>query len=767
MHRTVLNLKDGWLFALGMELPAREAFHPVHIPHDWAVTSPVSQDAPLNMAQGYFHRKEIGWYERTVCVAEKRADRRYFLDFGGVFECAEVLVNGIKAGGQRYGYTPFRLDVTNLTQTGENHILVRVDNTREPADRWYSGCGIYRPVQWIETDQTYLDEKSILVHSIIQNGQAVLHIQTGTSFPVKASLFAPDKGLTDEACGCGEITLRVIRPVFWSAESPCLYTLSLALENGDALSLRIGIRTVEISAEKGLTVNGIPVKLRGVCLHQDMGCRGIAATKEMWRDRLKKLKEMGCNALRLAHHMHSNEMLDLCDEMGFYVYEEAFDKWRSGLYGRYFAQDWQHDLEAMLLRDRNRPSVIIWGVGNEVENQGQQSMVDTLSMLTDFVHLKEPTRPVSYAMNPHFKRPGKKIDFSAVKDIQKLVDEVDNREIDKMEERLDCIAAIAEHVDVISCNYQEQWFEIIHRRIPGKPILSTEAYPFFVGNEASMQNYTECIPSFIPEKYPYVIGSYVWTGYDYLGESMGWPSKGWTGSLLRMDGTPRVSWYILKSRWTKEPMVYLSVLDNELGDEFTKAHWANPPFEGIWDFPKLHQGVLPYLIATNCERVEIHVGGRVLYPDLPKEKREGYITGFVPWVPGKIEVRGYMGKECVCSHALYTPGISDHLVFSARDPETVQPGEEMLLTASIVDFGGNLCIRDERRVSFRAEGNAVILATENSNLMETTPYSSASVPAWHGKASVVFRRTGKEGFQIIAEAEGLNPAVWYAESSSY
>ena len=760
MERIVSDLKDSWRFALGLEQPSREAFYPVHIPHDWVVARPVSQDAPLNMAQGYFHRKEIGWYERTVCIAEKKADRRYFLDFGGVFECAEVFLNGVLAGRQRYGYTPFRLEVTHLVQTGENHILVRVDNSQEPADRWYSGCGIYRNVQWIETDQTYLDEKNILVQASVQSNQAVLHIQTGLSLPVKASLFSPDGVLTDENSGCGEIILRVIKPVFWSAESPCLYTLFLALENGDNLSLRVGIRTMEISAEKGLIVNGTPVKLRGVCLHQDMGCRGIAATKEMWRDRLKKLKEMGCNALRLAHHMHSCEMLDLCDEMGFYVYEEAFDKWRSGLYGRYFDQDWQHDLEAMLLRDRNRPSVIIWGVGNEVENQGQQSMVDTLSMLTDFVHSKEPTRPVSYAMNPHFKRAGKKIDFSVVKDIQKLVDEVDDREIDEMKERLDCIAAIAERVDVISCNYQEQWFENIHRRIPGKPILSTEAYPFFIGDPASMQNYTECIPSFIPEKYPYVIGSYVWTGYDYLGESMGWPSKGWTGSLLRMDGTPRITWYILKSRWTKAPMVHLSILDNELGDEFTKAHWANPPYEDVWDFSKLHQGVLPYLIATNCERVEIHAGERVFYPALPEEKPNGYITGFVPWMPGKIEVKGYMGKACVCSHALFTPDTPSHLVYSVSEPRTVLPGEEMLLTACVVDAQGNPCIRDERRIAFQAEGNAEILATENSDLMEPTPYSSRCVPAWHGKASVVFRRTGKEGFRIIAEAEGLKKAVW-------
>ena len=759
MKRTESVLKDGWRFAVCTEHPAPDAFRPVRIPHDWAAEQPVSPDAPLHTAQGFFHRKQIGWYEREVFVSEKRADRRYFLDFGGVFECAEVFFNGAPAGSQRYGYTPFRLEVTHLVRAGENRICVRVDNTREPADRWYSGCGIYRPVRWIETDAVCLDQKDILATTSVRDGQALLQVETGISMPVKASLYAPDGRLADESSGVCEITLRDVHPVFWSAETPRLYTLSLSLENGDALSLRIGIRTVEISAEKGLIINGEPIRLRGVCLHQDMGCRGIAASKEMWRDRLQKLKDMGCNALRLAHHMHSSEMLDLCDEMGFYVYEEAFDKWHSGLYGRYFAKDWQHDLEAMLLRDRNRPSVIIWGVGNEVENQGQQSMADTLAMLTDFVRRKEPTRPVCYAMNPHFKRAGKKIDFSTVKDIQKLVDEADDREIDDMEERLDCIEAIARHVDVIGCNYQEQWFEAIHRRVPGKPILSTEAYPFFVGSPESMQNYTQCIPAFIPEKYPYVIGSCVWAGYDYLGESMGWPSKGWTGSLLRTDGTPRIAWYILKSRWTKEPMVHLSILDNALGDEYTKAHWAVPPFEDVWDFPRLHQGVLPYLIAANCERVEIHAGERVFYPSLPKDDQNGYITGFVPWLPGTITVRGFIGNACVCSHTLYTPDAPEQLVFSDPGKAAVLPGEEKLLTVSIADALGHACIREERRVAFRAEGCAEILATDNGNLMETTPYPSASVPAWHGRASAVFRRTGGGAFRIIAEAEGLKTAV--------
>ena len=158
-------------------------------------------------------------------------------------------------------------------------------------------------------------------------------------------------------------------------------------------------------------------------------------------------------------------------------------------------------------------------------------------------------------------------------------------------------------VDMICCNYQEQWFEAIHERVPDKVILSTEAYQYFVGHWGAMQNYGSEMPPFIPERYPYVIGSYIWAGFDYLGESMGWPSKGWTGSILRTDGSARCTYDILKSLWTKEPMLSLFLYDDMLDDEFAKPHWACPPYEPLWDFPQKHQGLLPYLVATNCERV--------------------------------------------------------------------------------------------------------------------------------------------------------------------
>ena len=297
---------------------------------------------------------------------------------------------------------------------------------------------------------------------------------------MQAELLDAEGRTVASGTGREEIALRVASPCLWTAETPYLYTLRLS-NASDEISLQIGLRESCLRPD-GLYINGRRTILKGMCLHQDFACRGVAVKAELWRARLRQLKKIGCNALRLAHHVFAEEFLDLCDEMGFYVYEEAFDKWHSGLYGRYFDEDWRHDLDAMVLRDRNRPSVLLWGVGNEVENQAHAGMIDTLKTLVARVRELDNTRPVTYAMNPHFKRPAK-VDLRAVKDIQAFVDEIDDREIYELNERLDCVSRIAACVDLIAGNYQEPWYDDIHACLPEKypPLYRASAFPRAAG----------------------------------------------------------------------------------------------------------------------------------------------------------------------------------------------------------------------------------------------------------------------------------------------
>lgn len=756
MPRQEMPLVEGWRFALGTREDA--AFAPVRMPHDWAIDAPIRREMPEGYAQGFRDRWGVGWYRRALPLPEIKAGHRYFLDFGGVYERSTVWVNGNEAGGQGYGYTPFRLDITRHLQAGDNRIEVKVDNTAHPADRWYSGCGIYRPVKLVVAEESHLDARNVVVRCRFDGQDALVSVETGVQGDVRAVLAG--EGAACEARGNGALTLQVPNARRWSAEEPNLYTLSLSLLDGareaDRIEMRIGLREIAFDAARGMLVNDRPVKLRGVCLHQDVGCRGTAAKPEIWRERLAQLKEMGCNAIRPSHHMFADDFLDLCDEMGFYVYEEAFDKWTGGLYGRYFDTSWQEDLGAMVRRDRNRACVCIWGVGNEVENQGQPGMLAILEKLVAHVKSLDATRPVSCAMNPHFK---KKMlaDMAAVKDIQAFVDEVDEAEITDEVERLERIAAIAARVDIIACNYQEQWYEAIHAKCPDKLILGTEVYQYFSGHPAQMKNMTETMPSLVPQRYDYVIGSMLWTGIDYLGESVVWPAKGWSGAPIRTNRERKPAFYVFQSQWTAEPMVHISMMDYSLLDEGVKAHWDVPMLADHWHFPQLRAAVVPYVIATNCDEVRLWCNGERLYLPGPSECANGLITGFLPWQPGEVRVEGCNGGVCVCNHVLKTPGPAVQLRF---DAETVyapaQPGYELLLTVRAVDEDGTPCFRESAMVRFCVEGAAERLAVDNGSLMHGEPYRADCMHMYHGAVSVQIALAGAPGrVRVTAYADGL------------
>lgn len=757
MPRTEKQILNNWEFALGE--PLEENYRKIFLPHDWAVSAPFNRNMDQGGAQGFRDRWGIGWYRRKLELQEKKSGYRYYLDFGGIFENSTVWVNGQEAGGRKYGYSQFRLDVTDFVRQGGNDILIRVDNTARPADRWYSGAGIYRTVKWIETEEKHLDEREIFVRTRVDGPDAAVLVDTGTEEPVRILLAIGDERIETVSHG-GRAVIPVKNAKLWSAAEPNLYTLTLELTDGDrtadSVSRKVGIREVCMIPGKGMFVNGTREILKGVCVHQEAGCLGTAVRKEIWRERLAVLKEMGCNAIRAAHHIFPEEFLDLCDEMGFYVYEECFDKWTGGLYGRYFRTEWKADAECMVKRDRSRPSVILWGVGNEVEHQAQDSMLDILRMLTEHVRSLDDTRPVTYAMNPHFKRKSN-VDASRVADIQKLVDEADDTEITDNSERIECIRKIADIVDIISCNYQEQWYSLIHERIPDKLILGTEVYQYFMGHEDQMQNFTEKNPSLVPQTMNYVIGSMIWTGYDYLGESMGYPAKGWSGALIRTNGVRKPGSYILESYWSKKPMVHFSVMDYSLADEGVKEHWDIPMYADHWQFPQFHKTVIPYMIASNCDEVALYVNRKRFYTAKPAECENRLIKGFLPYVSGEVKAVGYIEGREVCSHVTVTPGPAVKLSFEKPELRLrAQEGYELMLIVRAEDEAGNPYFRESAMVRFKTEGPAEVLAVDSGNLMSSEPYQEDFIHLYHGQAGVLIRLTGEAGrIAVNAYAEGM------------
>lgn len=773
--RNEIVLMQDWRFALTGsvdERPAADAWRTVDLPHDWVIGRPVSPDVPWGVCMAFRQWEGVGWYANTVTLTAEqlRPGRRHWLDFDGVQECATVYVNGRRVGYQGYGYTPFRLDVTDALREGVNEILVRADFTQAPTDRWYSGAGIVRTVRWIETPERFLDERLVTVrqHVDVQARRVTLTIDPGLVGPVEARLADAD-GLeiaaTARPGGDAALELTVGDANLWSAETPYLYTLTLSLpDSGDAVSMRIGLRDVTFDANEGMLVNGVRTVFKGVCLHQDIAPVGAAATPELWRARLERLKLMGCNGLRLAHHMFAREFLDLADAMGFYVYAEPFDKWRSGHYLRFFENDWKRDLDAMFLRDRNRPSVVMWGVGNEVEDQGKWPMVDTLRQLVAEAHRMDPTRPVGCAMNPHFQYD--EAEYGDREDMDTVFNEAPKTgEITDPAERVERVKRIADVTDIVVMNYAEQWYGRVREAVPGKPIFGSETYQWFMGHDEQLQNFTQSNPQLVPWRADrrWVIGGAIWSGYDYLGESMGWPSKGWSAAPLRTNGVRRFSYDLLRSYWTDEPMVSFAVLDYSLPDEMVKEHWDMPPYVRHWDFPQFRKALIPYAIASNCEEVRVFVNGKRFYVPRPAECPNRLITGYLPWTPGEVVVEGVNGGAVACRDVVRTPGAADRLEWEADAPVELpaRRGYCVGLTVHVADADGNDVFRAEPEVTFAVSGPADIVAVDNGDLTNDEPYIGSPVASRQGKASVFLRLNGQFGrVEITAKANEIKETRW-------
>ena len=832
--RTILSLNQNWQFALqrpGMEKEGL-LFTQVTLPHDWMISSPFDRNMKQGEAQGFFDRWGTGWYRRALHL-EKKPETVYRLRFDGVYENSRVTVNGTYVGGRKYGYSMFTLDVTEALADGENEILVEVDNTTAPVDRWYTGAGIYRSVYLECLPERHLEREEVRVETRLETGlkngaeekaarqAALLTVNPGCEGRVRALLRetrgnagAEDAGEKTErtpgaaalppvlaqAEGEGVLTLCVPDVQAWSERNPKLYELTLQLLSEDAaggegeqgesdtpgvtdeLTIPVGFRSVEVTADRGLFINGESVKLKGVCVHQDISCFGTAVTKELWRERLLSLKEIGCNAIRLAHHLYLSEMLVLCDELGFYVYEEAFDKWTGGAYGRFYETEWEKDLSCMVKRDRNHPCILFWGVGNEVENQSYPSMLKRLEKHVQTVKALDSTRPVSLAMNPHFAYPTEEVDMSQVEDIQQFVDEMKTGEIFDVDDRIRQIQKIAEKVDFLSCNYQEQWYERIHELIPDKAILGTETYLFFRGEGPRFQNFSEECPWMDVVEKDYCIGGFIWTGIDYWGESMGWPAKGWSGALFAADMEKRPAAWQYQSYWTEEPMVHFAVLDGSLPDEGVKEHWNSPAYATHWEFPWLQRAVLPYRIATNCERVRIILNeGRFAedgktslekeYSLRPvKEYPNGLVKGYLPWMPGTVTVIGMNGGKEVCRQVVETPGIAVRLAFEQEEQEITLPRADtdreenqpqpyrMLCKVRALDAEGCPVFRESAKVTFVVEGPARLIGVDNGDIKGAEALDGDSIHLYRGRADAGLLITGCGRVKLTAYAAGMLPA---------
>jgi len=736
------------------------------LPHDWMIENTVGLDNPSGTAGG-FYPGGISWYRKTIDLSEYNNKEQFYLLFEGVMMNSDVYFNGTHLGRQAYGYSSFYHDITELIrQDTLNVIAVRTDCSKLPMDRWYSGGGIYRHVRLITTSSLHTQVWGEAVSSVIDNkGQARVDIsleflnnsRKNRRFEVWYDIVDPDGNLVAdgrssefldrESSGRTTHSLIIEAPLLWSPETPHLYTVHCYLMDRskklDHVSIRHGIRTAEFDPDRGFVLNGKKVVLKGVCLHHDGGELGAAVPLESWKRRFELLKELGVNALRLAHNPHAPEVLDLCDRMGFLVIDEMYDKWEQPWNGA--AEDlsleasWQGDLTNFIRRDRNHPSVILWSLGNETREQLiiPADGISWYSRMKELVHSIDSSRMVTAALHPG-----------------------DNNGLYEVPSSLMHVSP------VVSYNYRSDSFRTWHAQYPDLVFIATETKAYGTQRKEDYQfiDYSDNSWNDMDE---FVAGQFIWAGIDYLGESAGWPDRGLRNGLMETNGFIKPhAWYIA-SRYREDPLVKLTVKDSLFADSLNhltswQTSWVGAPLVDHWSF--MHDTRdKEVVVFTNCKQVVIELNKKLIHTLNRNAFRDGVIKARIPYETGEL-----------VAHAFYTDEngeqqqVSDTLNSSfapyalAMNPDRRQVGSNnriVHITTSVVDSTGVLNPHSEHMVNYQLDGPGRIRVIDNGDLADHTPSGSSSKEIRKGKQLLILQAGSEPGDLVVsATAEGLRPS---------
>lgn len=727
----------------------------IQLPHDWSILLPFDEKNGPGMA---FLPGGTGWYRKNFKIGAEFKNKKIYIQFDGVYHQSDVFINGKHLGFHPYGYTGFEYDLTPyLNFGGDNTILVKADHSNSPTSRWYSGSGIYRHVwlvfaspvhvsQWgtyITTTRITGTSAEIQIVTSINNSSArdeniMVQNRIIDADGTEAGSGRSELFLAKGKKGTNEQHITINNPELWSVSNPYLYSVETTLKikgrSVDKYRTPFGIRQVRFDAEKGFFLNGENMKLKGVNLHQDAGSLGTAVPDMSYLRRLKILKEYGCNAIRCSHNPPSPEFLDMCDSLGFLVIDEAFDKWKTrgafyGYYSRYFDDWWKKDIDAMVLRDRNHPSVIMWSIGNETSEQNDMSGEGTAraKMLLDYVHKSDPTRPVTAAISPSdvSKRPYNENGFN-------------------------------EALDIVGYNYQEPWLERDKKRFPGRIMYIAEAFPYYTGRHNSLRDYKPVNPWYIVEKNDYVFGQFIWAGVDYLGESSGWPSKGWPTSPfdICMFEKPRAAFH--RAAWNKEPIVRIAVADQSLDIDPGKDHWSWPHLADHWNFPQYKGHVIEVQTITNCDSVELLVNNQTLGTRKTIDFSNNTIVWHVPYREGIIRAKGFHEGKEAAHYELTTAGRSVSLVLRADRSTISANGQDLThITISIADEKGIIVPVDDQIITVEVSGNGKLKGLDSGDLRRPVSFNGNQVKTCFGKALAIVQSDRTSG-KIIVKVRSEN-----------
>ena len=760
-QRQISDFNFGWKFHLG-EYPVEQLqnaftdnsdWRDIDVPHDFQIEQPwvaPSADENANNSDGAsnfksrlsaraFKEMGSGWYVKKYVPEMSLKNKRTIIDFEGIMYVGDVYLNGERIGGTDYGYLGFEIDLSNKLKYGEENIIAVRANTSNPLNsRWYTGGGLFRDVHIITTDPQLYFARHPLYITTSEN--KFINIQaevTNYTRDSEMSLMVrikdnentviyekAEKVAFNRKSRSNELKLPAIQlpaPHLWSCEDPYLYTAEVQLtdKNGqvrDVASSRFGIRTIEFSPDFGLRVNGKKVLLKGNANHHTLGALGAAAYPRAIEKRLRLLKDFGFNHIRTSHNPYSTSFLDLCDELGILVVDELYDKWLDQFAGgrKPWMQLWPYDLPEWIKRDRNHPSVIMWSLGNELQTYANLPFEDwgvtPYRMMKPVVQRYDPTRKITVAMHPR----GRSLETDSIP------------------------APLVFETDIAAYNYRYMYFDGDGRKYP---------WMIFYQSEANTNNMG---PNFFEMNQDKVIGLAYWGQIDYLGESQGWPAKGWAQGAFDLSLQPKPIAYLLRSMFSDEPVVHIGVIDDDKSDVvWNDVQVGTARMSENWNRKPDTKATIN--VYTNCDKVVLRLNGKVVAEKentLNTKGRNKLRIDDIMYQPGTLEAIGYKDGKPVASHKIMTAGKIQRLNLEADNNNWLADGKDLQhIRVTAVDKKGNKVWSANQQLTFEVDGDAKIVGVDNGDITSEELTVGNTRRLFNGSALVILR-AGKNAGKV-------------------
>ena len=810
------NQKDfnlDWQFYLSQEnidinTVLEKSYKKVHLPHDWVVEQPFDSTLVNDaFATGYLASKGYGFYKKTFNVPFNESQETYIL-FDGVYNNSETYINGKKLGFHPYGYSPFYYNLTPyLNKNGkENTIAVKIDHSRYADSRWYTGAGIYRNVKLVTVNKLHIPIWGTFITTpkiTKQNATVQVQIKVENNFSsdkkatLKTILVDADNNQVAEKTqqievaknSSTEITqnIEIANPKLWDLENPHLYKAITSIEkNGKEIqnyTTTFGVRTIKFDAKTGFFLNGVNLKIKGVCLHHDAGLVGTAVPKGVWKRRLQILKDGGANAIRISHNPASAAFLELCDEMGFLVQDEFFDEWDNPKdkrfnqneskstdyitrgYGEHFQKWAKKDLTNVMLSHRNHPSIFQWSIGNEIEwtyprNAQATGFFDNMSWDGNYFW-SEPPYSTSEIKKQLETLPKAKYDIG--KTAQKLAKWT--KELDTTRPvTANLILPSASHLsgytdalDVVGYSYRRVLYDYGHKNYPDKPIMGTENLAQFHEWKAIMER-------------PFISGTFLWTGIDYMGEIRDpWPVRVQPSGLLNSAGFKKGSYHMMKTLWNDEPHIHIATQNIEKSlnkidqkgnivakdsEQWKQALWVWQDVNEHWNYNK--NEMISVEIYSNCDAIELFLNDKSLGRKKLSDFEDHIYKWGVPFADGKLVAKGIKDGKKITSEIITAKKATQIQLLSEEKNIKANNYDVAHIVLQLTDDYGNPVKTDNRKITFKIEGEAKLLGIDNGWKKNVEKFKSNAGTTHKGRTLLIIQaKDKKETIKVTATSKDL------------